>query len=188
MIVDDDPERAIAVEQSLNGVGIVVCCVVVNPMAVLRQISEHNPDVILIDMESPGRDILESLTLVTTHSPTPMVMFSREQDADYIQRAVTAGVSTYLVGDVPHEQVRALIDIALAQFQSFQNLRTELAETRSELTARKTIDRAKALLIKELGIDEDQAYECLRSRAMENRMKINEFASQMLERYAGKQR
>lgn len=180
MIVDDNAERAAAVEQSLTAAGVVVCCLVVNHMAVLHQISEHRPDVIVIDMDSPGRDMLESLTLVTTHSPTPMVMFSREQDATYIQKAVAAGVSTYLIGDVPSEQVRSLIDIALAQFQSFQKLRNELEDTRDALRAREAIDQAKALLIKELDLDERQAYECLRNRAMENRMKISEFAQRML--------
>ena len=180
MIVSDDPERARALERSLAEAGITVCCTVTDDAAVLRRTSEHAPDVIIIEMASPGRDILESLSLISAHHPTAMVMCSRVQDQQYIQRAIAAGVSTYLVSEFPTEQVGSVIDIAAAQFQAFQSLREQLADTQSALGAQRSIDRARALLISELQIDEEQAYECLRSLAMENRMKINEYAEKIL--------
>ncbi len=180
MLVDDDPQRAEWVKQCLADLGFETCGILSEPMRVLKAISDAEPDVIVIDMESPGRDILESLSVVARHQPTPVVMFSEEQDPDYIKRAVDAGVSTYLVGSIDPAKVRPIIQVAIAQFQSFQGLKNKLDETRSQLDDRQIIDKAKHYLMDALDLSEDDAYSQLRHQAMNCGVRLADIARQVL--------
>ncbi len=181
MLVDDDPQRAEWVKRCLEDLGFEICGILSEPLRVLKTISETAPDVVVIDMGSPGRDILESLSVVAQHQPTPVVMFSEEQDPNYIKRAVDAGVSTYLVGSIDPEKVRPIIQVAIAQFQSFQGLKNKLNETRSQLDDRQIVDKAKHHLMDAFQLTEDEAYSQLRKQAMNCGTRVAEVARQVLE-------
>lgn len=182
MLVDDNPDRAQWVASSLCNNGFEPFVVSTDHVGLLREISDHLPDIVVIDMESPGRDLLESLAIVTRMNPTPVVMFSAEQDPDYINRAVESGVTAYMLGNIEPEKVKPVIDVAMAQFRNFQQLKQELDDTRSELVERRQIDQAKRLLMKTSNLSEDEAYELLRREAMKSRLRIVEVAAQVLER------
>ena len=166
MLVDDNPRRAALVETHLRECGVDKLCLVPGPASLLRQIEQQAPDVIVIDLDSPSRDLLESLSVVSAHNPTPIVMFSGEEDPAFIAAAVDAGVTAYLVEGVKPEKVKPIIDAAMAQFRRFQHLRAELVTTRGELGERKLVDRAKALMMKRYGRTEQECYGCIRSEAM----------------------
>ena len=182
MLVDDNPERAQWVASSLCNSGLEPLVVATDHVGLLREISDHLPDIVMIDMESPGRDLLESLAIVTRMNPTPVVMFSAEQDPDYINRAVEAGVTAYMLGNIEPRKVKPIIDAAMAQFRNFQQLRQELDDTRTELVERRRIDQAKRLLMETHNLSENDAYELMRKEAMTARLKIVEVAAQVLER------
>ncbi len=182
VLVDDNTERVTHLSASLARMGIEVCSVVENPLRLLKIIEQTAPDVILIDMESPGRDILDSLSILSEHQPTPVVMFCDSEDPGFISQAVDAGVSTYLLGsDVEPAQVRPVIDVAIAQFRSFQALRSELHQTRSELAGRGVIDRAKALVMRRYNLTESEAYASLRKTAMDRNVKLVHVAQRILD-------
>ncbi|MEM6707449.1 MAG: ANTAR domain-containing protein [Pseudomonadota bacterium] len=187
LLIDDDSERACFVTESLSKAGFVPLRARALSHRLLNDIVQANPDVILVDMESPGRDILESLTLISTHNPTPIVMYAREQDPETIKQAVASGVSTYLVGDIDTERVGPVIEVALAQFGSYQQLRKELEETRSELEDRRLIDRAKQVLCDEFQLSEQEAYQRIRNQAMQERVRTSEIARRLLDRQAQRQ-
>jgi response regulator NasT len=176
MLVDDDPVRAASVEEGLRACGYDVLSIISATAALLFQIEQHRPDVVLIDMKFPGRDILESLAVVNRHNPTPMVMFTEEDDPSYIQQAFHAGISTYLMEGINPAKVKPVIDVALAQFRSFQSLRNELIQTRNQLEAQKQLSRAKALLMKQKNLTEDAAHKMLLQMAMDNNLKIADVA------------
>lgn len=180
MLVDDNPRRAALLETRLREAGFSRIVLVPLESGLLRQIEERAPDVIIIDLESPGRDLLESLSFVSTHSPTPIVMFTRKDDSDFIRDAVDAGVTAYVVDGLQTEKVKPVIDVALAQFRQFQRLRADLSVTRAELGERKVIDRAKTLLMERFRQSEDQAYACLRAEAMNRNLKLAELARQIV--------
>ncbi len=180
LLVDDDLARAEWVAKKLQGKGLRICSIVAEPLRVLKEISAYEPDLILIDMESPGRDMLESLSVVSEHHPTPIIMFSSEEDPDYIARAVDAGVSTYLVGSIEPAKVKPVIEAALAQFRSFQALRETLAQTRQELEERRTVDQAKTTLMKKLGLSEEEAYREMRTRAMNTGQRLHQIAADVV--------
>ncbi len=180
MLVDDNPERAHRVEERLWDNGYQVVAVIPSATGLLRQIDQHSPDVVLIDLESPDRDVLESLSIVSHHNPRPVVMFTEQDDPDYINQAVNAGISTYLVGGINPDQVKPVIDVALAQFRSFQMLRDELSTTLTQLEDRKLIEQAKGLLMAHQGISEPEAHRLLNKLAMDNNQRLSEVARTVL--------
>ena len=176
MLVDDDADRASAVEASLQASGLEVVSIISSTSALLFQIEQHRPDVVLIDLQFPGRDILESLAVVNSHNPTPMVMFSQQDDPDYIQQAVQAGVSTYLMEGINPDKVKPVIDLAMAQFSTFQKLRDELNTARTQLESQTLTNRAKRLLMKHKNINEETAHRMMTKTAMDSNLKLTEVA------------
>ena len=186
LLVDDNRARAELVVARLQEAGFDRLRVVHQQQGLLYQIEQNPPDVIVISLESPGRDLLESLSIVSAHNPTPIVMFTREDDPAFISEAVDAGVTTYLVDGIRAEKVKPVVDVAIAQFRAFQSLKGELASSRVELNERRTIEQAKRLLMERDGFTEPEAHARLQSFAMERSLKLADVASQLIELAARK--
>jgi response regulator NasT len=180
MLVDDLPERAAIVNTHLVAAGYEVVSRLPTASGLLFQIEQHRPDIILIDLQSPGRDVLESLSVINAHNPTPVVMFSEEEDPGFIAEAVDAGVSAYLMGSFDAKRVKPVIDVAIAQFKSFQSLRQALDTTRDRLETLSTIDKAKSLLIKQHQFTEEQAHQQLRSLSMDSNLTMQQAAQSVV--------
>ncbi|MCX2980735.1 ANTAR domain-containing protein [Halieaceae bacterium IMCC14734] len=172
MVLDDTGERAAMVEISLAAAGFKVVSVLSSASGLLHQIEQHRPDVIVIDLESPDRDVLESLTIVSHHNPTPIVMFSERDDPDFIAAAIDSGVTVYQNDALDPNLVKTVVQVAMRQFQSFNMLRQELLQTRTELEDRKLVERAKALLAKHRAIDQQNAYSLIRKLSMNSNKTI----------------
>lgn len=160
------------VEQALIAAGFNVLSSIPSATGLLFQMQQHQPDVILIDLDSPDRDVLESLSIINMHNPMPVVMFSKQNDTDFITQAVQSGVTAYQLDTVSPSKVKPVIDLAMAQFKAFQSVRDELDSTRSQLADRKIIERAKGLLMEVHEVNEEQAFSTLRSLAMETNQKL----------------
>jgi two-component system, response regulator / RNA-binding antiterminator len=180
MLVDDNPQRAQLVEDRLWASGFEVVSVIPSATGLLFQIEQHSPDIILIDLESPDRDVLESLSIVNHHNPKPVVMFTQEDDPEYINQAVNAGISTYMLGGINPEQVKPVIDVALAQFRSFHSLKSELTQTKNQLEDRKLIEQAKGLLMAHQKVSEEEAHRLLNKLAMDTNQRLPDVAKTVL--------
>lgn len=180
MLVDDDRGRLARLEQALGDAGHEVVACVGNREDLLLAIVHHEPDVVLIDTEAPGRDTLESLNHVSREQPRPIVMFSDNGDTDTIRRAIRAGVSAYVVDGLVASRLKSLIEVAIAQFEEHQQLRREVEDARARLHDRDDIDRAKAMLMRHSRITEDQAYERLRRTAMNRKLKLADVARALI--------
>jgi two-component system, response regulator / RNA-binding antiterminator len=181
MIIDNDIKRSKPLKQSLIDSGFDVVAHVENSLQLQTQCLAVNPDVVIIDTESPSRDTLENLCVMSMHDPRPIVMFTHDGDKEQIKLATRAGVSAYVVGTIPSERLVPVIDAAVARFEEFKHIRTELAYTKVKLEERKVIERAKGLLMKQRGLDEEAAYELLRSMAMQRNMKLADLSLQLAE-------
>jgi two-component system, response regulator / RNA-binding antiterminator len=181
LVVDESPERADILREGLRRAGYEVSASLSSPVALLSSIEQLRPDVIVIDTESPSRDVLEHLVVVTQHTPRPVVMFSSDGAPETIRDALRAGVSAYVVDGMDPNRIRAIIDVAVAQFEDFQRLREELAEANLKLAERKLIERAKGLLIKHRNLDEQAAYALLRKFAMDRKLRLGEVAQQLID-------
>ncbi len=180
MLVDDVPQRSARVAEKLAGEGFDVIARLPSAAGLLFQIEQQKPDVILIDLQSPGRDMLESLSVINIHNPTPVVMFSEEEDPSYIEEAVDAGVTAYMVGGVEPERVKPVINVAMAQFKSFQALRQALDSTRTQLQSLSVIDRAKSLLMQQHSVSEDKAHKLLRTLSMDTNQSLPQAAESVI--------
>ncbi len=181
MLVDDVPQRSARVAEKLTGEGFDVIARLPSAAGLLFQIEQQKPDVILIDLQSPGRDMLDSLSVINIHNPTPVVMFSEEEDPSYIEEAVDAGVTAYMVGGVEAERVKPVIDVAMAQFKSFQALRQALDSTRTQLESLSVIDRAKRLLMQQHSVSEDKAHKLLRKLSMDSNQSLPQAAQSVIQ-------
>ncbi|MGK2915789.1 MAG: ANTAR domain-containing response regulator [Porticoccaceae bacterium] len=180
ILVDDHPERAALVEEALRQSGFNLVAVLTTASGLLFQIEQHRPHLIMVELESPDRDILESLALVNEHNPTAIVMFSQQDDTDFIQQAVKAGVTAYIIDGINPQKVKPIINVAMAQFEAFQFLRQSLEDTRQELDERKIIDRAKTLVMAHHGVSEQDAYVSLRQLAMNSNQRIAAVAANVI--------
>jgi response regulator NasT len=181
MIVDNEIKRSKPLKQSLIDNGFEVIAHVENDIHLQSKCFELKPDIVIIDTDSPNRDTLENICVMSMHDPRPIVMFTHDGDKEQIKLATQAGVSAYVVGVIPSERLIPVIDAAVARFEEFKSLRTELTQTKLKLDERKVIERAKGLLMKQRGLDEDAAYEMLRSMAMKKNMKLADLSHQLIE-------
>lgn len=146
-----------------------------------ERIAQLQPDLIIVDAQSAARDCLEHVVMATRDERRPIVLFTDDDDTSHVGEAVAAGVSAYIVAGLATERIRPILDVAMARFRHEQTLRRELATVRSQLVERKTIERAKGLLMQRQGLTESQAYDKLRSTAMDKGLKIADVAQRILD-------
>lgn len=181
MIVDNDLKRTTPLMQSLLESGYEVIAHLKDTINLDAACCELQPDIVIIDTDSPSRDTLENICVMTMHEPRPIVMFTHDGNKEKIKSATQAGVSAYVVGSISNERLTPVIDAAVARFEEFKQLRSELKEANTKLSERKLVERAKGLLMKQRGIDENEAYSLLRNMAMEKNMRLATLSEQVIE-------
>jgi len=180
MLVDDDDARTAFVTQALLATGNDVVARLSSTEDLLAAVRRVQPDVVLVDMDNPARDVLDNCAAVTQQVPRPIVFFARNSDPDTIAAAVRAGVTAYIVDGLSEPRLKPILDVAIARFREHQKLRDELEEMRTRLADRRDVERAKAMLGKLRKLDEAAAYALLRRSAMARRITIGEAARTML--------
>jgi response regulator NasT len=178
LVIDPDPARAALVTEGLEGVRPLE----VRHRAVLSEtlIGEFAPDVIVIACDSPDRDVLENLREQTAHNPRPVVMFVDRSAPGLADAAIQAGVAAYVVDGLSAKRIQPVLEVALTRFQLMQKLRVDLAKAQADLASRKTIEKAKGLIMKERKLDEQAAYQVLRKLAMDNGRPLAAVAADLL--------
>jgi len=179
-IVDESPIRAAILEEGLREAGYTEVVRISEMQSLLSRIYALDPDVIVIDLENPSRDILEQMFQVSRAVRRPIAMFVDQSDTASIQASVDAGVSAYIVDGLKKERLKPILDLCISRFNAFSRLQDELDRTKSALEDRKVIDRAKGILMKLKGLNEEEAYVLLRSTAMREKKKIGEIAQSIL--------
>jgi response regulator NasT len=180
LVVDENRLRSSIIEAGLREAGHDNVSVVHDVNGVAREIANFNPDVIVIDLGNPNRDVLENMFNLSRAVRRPIAMFVDSSDRTSIEAAVDAGVSAYVVDGLRQERVKPILDMAISRFNAFARLSRELEEARSELENRKLIERAKGILMKSRGLSEEAAYTLLRKTAMNQNRKIGEIAQSLV--------
>ncbi|RYE55596.1 MAG: ANTAR domain-containing protein [Rhizobiaceae bacterium] len=176
LVIDDNAIRASIIEAGLREAGHTSVRVITDIEDVARRIGEIAPDVVIIDLENPNRDVLEHFFALSRTIKRPIAMFVDKSDPAEIEAAVDAGVSAYVVDGLRKDRIKSILDMAIVRFRAFSRLRDELEAARSELQGRKVIDKAKGILMTSRGLSEDAAYTLLRTTAMNQNRKIVEIA------------
>lgn len=180
LLIDDDPARADTVEAGLRAAGYRLLARLNGTQDLAARVAELQPDIIVIDTESPSRDTIEELRRCSEQQPRPIALFANDSDQATIAAAMAAGVSAYVLRGLSPERVKPVVDVAIAHFNHYRSMREELERTRLSLLERKTVDRAKGLLMEQKGLGEDAAYRLLRKLAMDQNKRIGEVASDLL--------
>ena len=180
VIVDESPVRSAIIEEGLREAGFSDVVRVSETANLLARIYAIDPDVILIDLENPSRDVLEQMFQVSRVVKRPVAMFVDQSDTASIQASVDAGVSAYIVGGLVKDRVKHILDLCISRFNAFSRLQTELDLAKTALEDRKIIDRAKGILMKMKNLGEDDAYSLMRSTAMREKKKIVDIAQSII--------
>src|SRR5262245_24178786 len=180
LVIDENPIRRAILETGLKDAGFENVTLLAGTTALLDRIYTVDPDVIIIDLENPSRDVLEQMFQVSRIVRRPIAMFVDQSDRATIAAAMEAGVSAYIVDGLKKERVRAILDMTISRFSVFDRLRSELEETKSALKNRKIIEKAKGILMKTRGLDEEAAYALLRRTAMSKGKTIADVAESLL--------
>lgn len=180
LVIDENTIRASIIEEGLREAGHARVTVIHEVQGVARIIDTLRPDVIIIDIENPNRDMMEHLFQLTRTVGRPIAMFVDRSDTASIEAAVDAGVSAYIVDGLKKERVKPILDMAVSRFNAFSRLQRELADAKSALEERKVVERAKGILMKMRGLSEDEAFALLRQTAMNEKKKISDIAQSVV--------
>jgi response regulator NasT len=180
VIVDESPIRAAILADGLREAGYVQVVHLNETANLLARVYAIDPDVILIDLENPSRDVLEQMFQVSRIVKRPVAMFVDQSDSASIQASVDAGVSAYIVDGLKKERIKYILDTCISRFNAFSRLQGELERTKSALEERKVIDRAKGILMKAKSLTEEEAYAMLRRTAMNEKKKIVDIAQSVI--------
>lgn len=180
LVLDENHVRASIIEDGVKAAGNATVTVITDITGIARRIAEIQPDIVVIDLENPNRDMLENLFQLARAVERPIAMFVDKSDHASMEAAIDAGVSAYVVDGLKRERVRPILDMAVSRFNAYSRMARELADARNELAERKIVDRAKGILMKSKGLDEGAAYKLLRKTAMNQNRKIADVAQSLV--------
>jgi response regulator NasT len=180
LLVNDTEKPIGELRDALLAAGYEVLEEVAGTGALLKAVESQQPDVIIIDVDSPSRDTLEQLAVVHHHAPRPVVMFSADSNDQLIRAVVGAGVTAYVVDGLAPARLTPIIQVALARFEQQSQVRRKLDEVQQQLGDRKLIERAKGLLMEKRGMSEGEAYAALRQQAMKQGLKLADVARRII--------
>lgn len=179
-IIDTSTSRAAIISDGLREAGLDDLVVIDPSRPILAQLGEARPEVVLVNLENPSRDVLEDYFAMSRALARPIAMFVDQSDTEATTAAVDAGVSAYIVDGLTKNRIKPVLDLAVRRFQAFARLQDELHEARTALADRAAIDKAKAILIRRRGLAEPAAYKLLRDHAMSTNRRIAEVADAII--------
>lgn len=180
LVIDTNPARAAIIEEGLHADGYTQVDVITQMQGLAARIAMIEPDVIVIDLGNPNRDMLENMLQLTRAVNRPVAMFVDRSDRVTMEKAIEAGVSAYVVDGLRKDRVRTIMEMAISRFNAFSKLQRELENAKSALNERNTIDKAKRIVMKTRGLDEDAAYNLLRKTAMNQNRRLVEVAESLI--------
>ncbi|MEP3277586.1 MAG: ANTAR domain-containing protein [Stappiaceae bacterium] len=180
LVIDTNPARAAIIEDGLRSEGYLDVTILTETERLAVRIVDCEPDVIVMDLGNPNRDMLENMLQITRAVKKPVAMFVDRSDRQSMEQAIEAGVSAYIVDGFRQDRIKSIMEMAVTRFNAFSRLERELETAKSALADRTTVDKAKRLIMKSRGLDEDEAYALLRKSAMNQNRKIVEVAESLL--------
>ncbi len=175
-VIDESASRASVIREGLSQLDGSEVFVITERQGLVAQIAEIAPDVVLIDLGNPSRDVLEDYFAVSRALSRPIAMFVDRSDEEAIGASIDAGVSVYVVDGLAASRIRPVLDLAVRRFNAFARLQAELDDAKGKLAERETIDKAKRIIMQSKGVSEPEAYNELRRKAMSSSRRIVDIA------------
>jgi response regulator NasT len=181
LLIDDGAHHITLIRSELTRQGHVVVGVIDSALAIHDCVLQLAPDVVIVDSDSPSRDTLENLATMSGTSPRPVVVFAEDADPGPMQQALKAGVSAYVIAGLQPQRLTPVLQVAIARFAQDRELRDQLGAAQTQLSERKVIERAKGILIDEVGLSEEQAHRHLRKLAMDRGQRLAQVAERIVQ-------
>lgn len=181
LLIDDGAHRVPLIRDELTRLGYMVVGVLDSATLIHDCVVQLSPDVVIVDSESPTRDTLEHLATLSARNPRPVVVFAEDDDESPLRLALKAGVSAYVVAGLQAQRLAPVLQVAIARFEQDKALRDQLEDAQTQLSARKTIERAKGILMEQAGLTEEAAHRQLRKLAMDRGQKLAEVAERIID-------
>jgi len=181
LLIDDGAHRISLMHDELSRQGHLVVGVLDSALLIHDCVLRLQPDVVILDSESPSRDTLEHLATVSSACPRPVVVFSEDASHEPMQQAIKAGVSAYVIAGLQPQRLLPVLQVAIARFEQERELRGQLEMAQAQLSERKWVDKAKGLLMDEIGLSEEQAFAHLRKLAMDRGQRLAEVAQRVVQ-------
>ena len=180
LLVNDTNKQVGRLRAALIQAGCEIVEEVTSALMIPKKVAELRADIVIIDTESPSRDVLEQICVVTQDEPRPIVMVSEDTQPAAIKAAIKAGVSAYVVEDIDAARLSAVLEVAQARFEQDQALMSQIRQAESKLNERKVVERAKGILMQLRGMTESEAYHAMRKMAMDRNIRIVDVAQKLL--------
>ena len=180
LLINDTAKKVGHLKTALSEAGFEVIAESGLAIDLPARVEACTPDVVLIDSDSPGRDVMEQVCLLTRDQPRPVVLFTDEHDPAVMRQAISSGVSAYIVEGVHSSRLQAILDVAMARFETDQQYRAEIQAREQQLQERKRIEKAKGLLMHMKNCSEPEAYTLMRRQAMSRQQKLADVAEQII--------
>jgi two-component system, response regulator / RNA-binding antiterminator len=181
LLIDDGAHRVSLIRDELSRQGHLVVGVIDSGLLIHDCVLRLQPDLVIVDSESPSRDTLEHLSVVSANSPRPVVVFSEDAAHAPMKQALKAGVSAYVIAGLQPQRLMPVLQVAIARFEQDRQLREQLDQANTRLSERKLVERAKGILMDEIGLSEEQAYAHLRKLAMDRGQRLSQVAERVVE-------
>ena len=181
LLIDDGAHRVPLIRDELTRLGYMVVGVLDSAVLIHECVLQLSPDVVIVDSESPTRDTLEHLATLSSNNPRPVVVFAEDDSEDPLQQAMRSGVSAYVVAGLQPQRLAPVLRVAIARFEQDKALRAQLEAAQSQLSQRKTIERAKGVLMEQASMTEEQAHRHLRKLAMDRGDKLVDMAQRIID-------
>src|SRR5438128_3850411 len=179
-VADDEPRMRQFYEEILPVLGHQVVCSAGTGQELLAGCQRFHPDLVITDIKMPDMDGIEAAYHICRAEPVPVILVSAYDDLQLVSRAGENHIQAYLVKPIKQQDLQPAIMIAMRRFQEFHSLRKEATDLRQALQDRKTIERAKGVIMKRSGLDEPAAFHALRKLAREKNIKLVEMAEMFL--------
>lgn len=178
--------RIILVEQGVANVeALAEVCTIIHRLRLKDDLygplTSLKPDLVILDVRSPGSVYLQTLQEIQVKHPIPVVIFSQDDTRETIELAVNTGVSAYIVDSLQCPRLLPILQTAMARFKKTRQLQEELVQTREQLQARKIIEAAKGILMQHRQLTEQQAFQLIRKSAMDKNKTLVEISRSILE-------
>ena len=178
LIIDSDPDRARALLEKLARAGFADVSLAGDSAPINEAVESAKPDIVIVDMTLPDRDMLDDVRVVS--AVKPVVMFGETDDLGFVEEAIAAGVCSYNLSGVAVRDVKPIMASAIALFRRYHRVETELAAAKTQLEERRAIERAKAILMKNQEMTEPEAYRWLQKKAMDENRKLAHVVAQFV--------
>ncbi|MGJ8669500.1 MAG: ANTAR domain-containing response regulator [Oceanococcus sp.] len=180
VLIELGPRSTCTLSAALSDAGYEVVRLAWEDADLVHSLNQLHPAAVLVAASSAGRGMIEQLAAVQSELFEPLFLILSEPDQKLQAIATRVGLSAYVAESISPALVRTLVEVSVQRYQREHSLLEELAQVQEKLDHRTVIDRARCLIMETRGFSEKQAFQTLRTAAMQKGLQLPELARQIM--------